>query len=66
MKHYFHKDRTLQISSLDSSLIVSFIGLLSESIGLTAAIALGAAAYGLSLVALLVLPETRGRRLAVD
>jgi hypothetical protein len=28
--------------------------------------ALGAAAYGLSLVALLALPETRGRRLAVD
>jgi MFS family permease len=42
------------------------IGILSESIGLTAAIALGAAAYGLSLVALLALPETRGRQLVVD
>ena len=42
------------------------IGILSESIGLGAAIALGAAAYGLSLVALLALPETRGRQLVVD
>jgi predicted MFS family arabinose efflux permease len=40
------------------------IGLLSEHIGLGAAIALGAGAYGLSLLALLALPETRGKELA--
>lgn len=42
------------------------IGVLSESIGLGAAIALGAGAYGISLLALLALPETRGKELAAD
>jgi predicted MFS family arabinose efflux permease len=42
------------------------IGILSDSMGLAAAIALGAVAYGISLVALLALPETNGRELVAD
>jgi MFS family permease len=43
------------------------IGFLSASIGLTAAIAFGASAYALVLVALLFLPETRGKQfVAID
>lgn len=38
------------------------IGILSAAMGLAAAIPFGAAAYGLCLIALLFLPETRGKQ----
>ncbi len=41
----------------------TIIGVLSKSVGLTGAIAFGAIAYGLCLLALLFLPETRGKEL---
>ncbi|ABG05336.1 major facilitator superfamily MFS_1 [Rubrobacter xylanophilus DSM 9941] len=41
----------------------TIIGVLSASIGLAGAIGFGAAAYGLCLIALLLLPETRGKEL---
>jgi MFS family permease len=49
------------------ALFPTIIGALSASLGLAGAIAFGAAAYGLCLIALVFLPETKGKQLvAVD
>jgi MFS family permease len=49
------------------ALFPTAIGFLSGTLGLGGAIAFGAAAYGLCLVALVFLPETRGKQLvAID
>ena len=49
------------------ALFPTIIGYLSASIGLAGAIGFGAVGYGLALIALLFLPETRGKQLqAVD